>query len=287
MNKLIAYLYLIRTFEVMLISGTGSMTLLMLGVTDFVRISQLFGILFFGAAGVLTWNDTLDILEDTVAHPERPIISGDVGVAEARVLGTVLLTISIVLSWNFNVNSALMGLIGIAVAIGYSFTSKSRFLLIAPMKNLVVSGVTALFMTFLPFALSLSASGIYYLFVLSLTLILFGYEILKDIRDVEGDRVAGYQTLPLRHGIIKAADTAAIFFAVSCVIMSVGFYIVGFYIEGTISLITTVFVLLPFGYLRKNPDPYTSDKTRYSVVFILLVSLGVIAILLYLRFVKL
>ncbi len=286
MNKLLAYLYLIRTFEVMLIAGTGSMTLLMLGVTDFVRISQLFGILFFGAAGVLTWNDTLDILEDTVAHPERPIISGDVGVAEARVLGTVLLTISIVLSWNFNVNSALMGLIGIAVAIGYSFTSKSRFLLIAPMKNLVVSGVTALFMTFLPFALSLSASGIYYLFVLSLTLILFGYEILKDIRDVEGDRAAGYQTLPLRHGITKAADTAAIFFAVSCVIMSVGFYIAGFYIEGTISLITTVFVLLPFGYLRKNPDPYASDKTRYSVVFILLVSLGVIAILLYLRFVK-
>ena len=285
-HKILAYLYLIRSFEVLLIAGTGSITLILLGISDLLKLTELFTILLLGAAGVLTWNDTLDIVEDSVAHPERPVISGDVGVLEARVIGTVLLLLSLAVSLNFAINAALLGLLGIAISILYSFTSKSRFIVIAPMKNLVVAGVTALFLALLPSALELSASWIYFLFVLSLVLILFGYEILKDIRDVNGDRAAGYQTLPLRRGIVNSGYTAAFFFAISCILMSWGLFNVGYLTEAVISLVTTLIVLIPFYYLKKHPDPESSDVVRYAVVFILLLSIGSIGMLLYLRLIS-
>lgn len=281
-----AYLELFRIVESQLIAGSAAITLILLGISDLARIFLLFIVLLTGASGIFAWNDSLDIKEDTIAHPERPIISGRISIIQARTVGTVLITVSLVASTIFSLKLFYLGITGITIGISYSLTSKSRFVLIAPMKNIVVVGTTALLLMLIPNTLNIQPDLTYYIFVLSLSSILFGYEILKDIRDVSGDSVAGYNTLPIRNGIAVSAKISAFFIAVSCVVMGITFFTIGYLQEAWITTVTTFLVLIPFKAILNDPVPEKSDITRVAVLAILLVSLLGVTTLLYLRLIN-
>ena len=116
--KLLPYLRLFRLSESFLISGTSSMSLIMLGISSFQDILLLFGTILAASFGVFAWNDSLDIKEDTIAHPERPIIKGEVTIRNARINGTIFLLISLILGAILVLTIAMIGIANIGLAIG-------------------------------------------------------------------------------------------------------------------------------------------------------------------------
>lgn len=276
-TKIIAFLYLLRVFESSLIAGTGVLALIMLGKVEYSLFILIYFLLLLGSMGIFSLNDSFDINEDRVAHPERPIISGKIKIKEARITGVILILGSIVLSILINDKITLTVLVGVIIGVTYSFTSKSRFLFIAPMKNIVVASTTGLVLIALPWGLEVDNSAVYGYFSASMVILLFSYEMLKDIRDVTGDIKAGYNTLPILKGIKFSSVTSQILFSISCIVMALGFYLNDFTIEFIIALITSLIIIFPYVPLFRNPDPHQSDLTRYFVVLILFSSLGIIS----------
>lgn len=278
-----AFVRLFRIIESLLISGTSGLALIMLGISSFQEISLLFTTILTAAFGVFAWNDSLDIVEDRIAHPERPIITGEITINEARVVGTIFLTISLIIGSLIDINITILALVGIAIAIVYSFTSKSRFLLIAPMKNIVVVLTTAMILISVPLILGIAPDFTYYIFTWSILSIIFGYEILKDIRDLKGDKKAGYTTFPIKFGIRPSSIFSAILLGLSCFVMGYGFSLISYKLESVISYSTAIIVIFPFYQLYQNPEPNASDVTRYWIMGILFTTLSSITALLYSR----
>lgn len=260
---------LLRVFESTLSAGTMVMALLFLDITDLQLMGTFMAMLLLGQMGINAWNDSLDVVEDSVAHPERPIPSGEISVYQARIVGTILLLGSISVGIFFSFFVVVMILVGISIGITYSFVAKPVFLL----KNTVVSVSVLLFLLILPSALQTSFTTIYSGFVISLVLLLQGYEVLKDLRDIPGDRQAGYNTLPIKLGIRVTTALTAALFGVSCLIISIFFLFLQRIPEAIISAITVPIIMAPLIWFINNYSIQKADYIRYITVIILFISL--------------
>jgi geranylgeranylglycerol-phosphate geranylgeranyltransferase len=151
-------------------------------------------------------NDFFDIKIDSINRPERPIPSGRVKLKEALYFSYLLFALGTALAIAINTVCGLIALFNSLLLILYAKTLKGTPLL----GNLSIGYLTG--STFLFGASVFRFEGLKtlsVLFVLS-ALAITAREIIKDIEDMEGDKIEGADTLPLRIGARKASYLAVL-----------------------------------------------------------------------------
>jgi geranylgeranylglycerol-phosphate geranylgeranyltransferase len=196
MNRLKGYVQLTRPVNLLIAFLSIGMGGLVAGSIAFygkLLLAALSGTCI--AAGANGINDVFDLEIDRINKPKRPLPAGTVSVSGARLFSLALLT-----------GGAIMGAFimwqGFVIASGsalllylYSWKLKQTVL----MGNLTVSFITGLAFVYGGIAvgkprLALIVGVFAFFFHL-------GREIIKDAADVEGDRMHGAVTLPIRYGL--------------------------------------------------------------------------------------
>lgn len=278
-SKAVSYLNLFRIFESGLLGGSFATFAIISGVTDINSVLLIgLAVLTLNFA-IVSWNDSFDIVEDRISHPERPIPSGTVSIREAQLIGLFFALISFIFAGLIDIKGIIMFALGFGISLLYSIFSKKQFLA----KNLTVTVLIMLALLLVPWLFEKPLTPMILMFTLSVAILLSGYEILKDIRDVEGDILAGIDTIPLRYNLRFAAILATSFFIISCLIMVIGLAMLSFFVESFIALITTIAIIFPLFWLIQNPTPDRTDYTRYTVIILLGIAISIIGGLVYLR----
>lgn len=278
-NKVIAYLYLFRTFESLILGGSFAVFAILAGVIDLTQLAIFMLAVSTLNFSIATWNDSLDINEDRVSHPERPIPSGRISIKEARIIGSVFAMISILAIGLLDAFGFVVFSSGFIIGILYSILSKKQFLA----KNLTATVMIFLALLLTPWVFGKSLNAMLFLFAVSVAMMLSGYEILKDIRDVKGDALAGIDTLPLRWDMEKASKLATFFFVISCILMVIALAMFSYLVESFVALVTTIAISVPLVWLTNKPSPDRSDTVKYIVIVILGGAISIIGVLFYVR----
>ena len=167
------------------------------GSTSNVLLAILVVIFFTIGANVL--NDYFDYETDRVNRPDRAIIAGDVTRIQALYISIFSFLAGVFLSLQLNFNSQILSIfVSLPLLIFYNAQAKNY--------PLVGNVIVALIL-----GLSFIYAGIVFENITPLivpALLAFGLtlvrEIVKDIADLEGDKVVGARTLPIIFGNEKA-----------------------------------------------------------------------------------
>jgi geranylgeranylglycerol-phosphate geranylgeranyltransferase len=162
-----------------------------------------------------TINDYFDVRIDSINRPDRPIPSGRATLKEALYFSYTLFSLGTLLAFWINLICGFIALFNSLLLIFYAKTLKGTPLL----GNLSIGYLTG--STFLFGASVFGFEGLEVLFVLFLlaALAITAREIVKDIEDIEGDKVEGADTLPIRVGA-KKAGYLAVFIGLLAVLLS-------------------------------------------------------------------
>ena len=161
-------------------------------------------------AGLFALNDYFNIEEDKINAPNRPLVTGEIPERHALLLGLVSLSLAYIFSLAAllinKIDSVL--LITLIILSGVLYDVKIKRL--GFLGNLVVSFSTA--STFLYGGLLVRRiyqinTATWIIFITAFTSCL-GREILKGIRDYEGDKKAGVITLAVKYGLNTATHIA-------------------------------------------------------------------------------
>jgi geranylgeranylglycerol-phosphate geranylgeranyltransferase len=201
-------------------------------------------------------NDLSDIEIDRINHPGRVLVAGELTTRYALILSIVLNVLAVVLAVAVNLEVTAIVVFAAALLVLYNLWLK-RLPLIG---NLAVALLAAL--TFM-------AGGFAVDSILALTLpgplipavfaLLFHFvrEIVKDVQDMEGDRRAGYRSLPLVIGQSKSLIIALVLFIILLLCILVPIWMGWF--GRTYEIITVYIVGLPLlgllVFLWGNPNP--------------------------------
>lgn len=162
-------------------------------------------------AGIFALNDYFNVEEDRINAPDRPLVRGDLTPGEALALGVPCLIAGISLNLALNLEALLLVAAVVALGLLYNCRLKREGLL----GNLLVASSTAL--PFIYGALVLesppSVPPANYAFSLAAFLAAMGREIVKGIRDLEGDRLVGIKTVAVTAGPRAAARSALALFS--------------------------------------------------------------------------
>lgn len=272
-HVLISYGRLFRVFETSLSSSTVLLVLIMISYFEFINYISLFAGMWLLGAAIATLNDTLDLVSDQVSHPDRPIPAGEISIRQARFWALVFIFLSYAFLAMINVRAMIVTTVVLIIGLSYSLTTKRVLLL----KNLTVSGSSLIVVYSIPWIFDLAFDPILINLGISISFLLFGYEIMKDIRDVDGDTEAKIATLANRFSPKFSTVWALAFFFLSCIIMALGFLILELYTEMWLSIITALGLIAPLSWLYVDPSPHRSDRARYIVVTILSLGLAMIS----------
>jgi len=185
-----------------IISGNAGTITLPLNETIYVG---LVAFMVTGAGNAI--NDYYDIEIDRINKPERPIPSGKISKSKALYFSISLFALGILIAFFINTICGAIALFNSLLLIFYAATLK-RTALIGNLSVGYLTGSTFLFGG----AVFYNNGGIEAVSVLFLlaTLATIAREIVKDIEDIEGDRLDGASTLAISIGSKKAAYLASI-----------------------------------------------------------------------------
>lgn len=159
---------------------------------------------FFITAGSMTFNDTFDCEIDKINHPNRPIPKGILAPKQMLQFTAFLFAIGLVISLFINLLCTGIYIFGIGFLAIYELYTK---------KYGIMGNITVAFVASISFTFGGSAVG-NPLASLPLTilgfLIIFGREIIMDIRDADGDKHLRL-TLPNQIGIRNSSLLSSIF----------------------------------------------------------------------------
>ncbi len=184
-------------------------------------------------------NDYIDRHSDEFNAPHRPIPSGRITPKEALTMAGALYVIFIIASLLINFYAGAITIIAVIFAASYSLLKKFGGVaniifpvitsLIAPYASLVTTGT-------IPPAVVLIAVTIFFYDL--------GMNIIGTFKDIEGDRISGVCTLPVRIGPYRAAVIVAVASAISIIIAFMPYYFgylkAGYFIPLFIALIFTI-----------------------------------------------
>jgi geranylgeranylglycerol-phosphate geranylgeranyltransferase len=165
-------------------------------------------------------NDYLDREIDKVAHPERPIPSGQMTPELVLRISIAAFVISIVSSFFMNLASMIVVIIAIVLMISYEIWSKK----IGLVGNITIGLLTGM-LFLLGGAMVGNLSGVWAVALVA-ALGTLGREIIKDIEDMDAD--ADRNTLPKRIGA-KGAGIAAATVLIVAVFLTPLPYLLGYF----------------------------------------------------------
>jgi len=229
-----------------------------------------------------TINDAADHKADRINKPSRMIPSGKLSVGQAWVAAIVYLAVGLFLSAIVGASCFYIAAFVSALLAAYSLLLK-RVLLIS---NLVVSAISAAVFAYAAAIesvwtrdnLKFAAVGTVFVFIFH-----FGREILKDIEDMDGDRTAGTDTVPIRFGPRVSKALVVIAFSMLCVLMILAHFIVDLSVAYLVS--ASVLVILPLVIVLqrfcRSSDSTSFGRAQYQLKLIMPLGLLVLLIARY------
>lgn len=206
-----AIMAVIAIFLMAVISGKFTLEALMAAVVVFVVT---------GAGNSI--NDYFDHKIDAINKPKRPIPSGRISLKTALIYSISLFALGIILAFLINILLGIIALLSSILMIYYARDLKTKCLI----GNLSISFLTGLCFVFGGIAVNQIAVSIYLGFFAFL--MTMAREIVKDMEDVEGDKLEGAATLPIIHGM-GISSTLAAFFMILASLGSPLLYFVGIF----------------------------------------------------------
>lgn len=218
---------------------------------------------FFAMSGGNVINDYFDYNIDKINRPERPIPSGRISLKNGRNYAYALFILSIFtgfLTYYFTNNWIPFAIVVFSVIILHLYASifKSTPLI----GNLVVGFLTGLCFIFTGYIFN-TPHIIYIGYFLGFFAFLMttAREITKDIEDIEGDKIDGANTLPIKYGKKSPAIAAIILIIIDCCLCPTLFI---YHVFNIFYLIIIAFAVIIFIYgailLSKNQNPKTCHK---------------------------
>ncbi|HWG92407.1 MAG TPA: UbiA family prenyltransferase [Candidatus Thermoplasmatota archaeon] len=167
-----------------------------------VVLAAAFAAFACAAAGNVL-NDVRDVGIDRLAHPDRPLVRGDLSPKTAGVLVWVLFALALAAAAYAWVTALLITLLAIGLLLWYEFQLKAEGL----PGNLVVALLTGL-----PFLLGAAVLGhpfspAAWTLALLAAAATLGRELVKDVQDHAADE--GRHTFPRRYGVRRGRQAAA------------------------------------------------------------------------------
>lgn len=226
-----------------------------------------------------TINDVFDYKIDEINKPNRPIPSGRISLKNARNYSYLLFAIGIVLSFviDYMINSIWPSVIVVpAVVIMYLY---ARNLKAMPLiGNITVATLTGFCFVIAGTVIACATSSLRILFI-SIYLGLFALfmtlarEIVKDMEDIEGDKLEGARTFPILYGK-RISSIISIILIVVTTLMCPVLYIFGiFNLFYMIVMIVPICMFLYCAYsLKLNPPEEVCAKVSKNLKIAMLIS---------------
>ncbi len=249
------------------------MTVLALVVGGIVSQSLVFpqlifailaGFLITGGGNII--NDYFDVETDRINSPNRPIPSGRFPKKFALPYFAIVNILGLVFAYLINTNFLLIAVVNFVVSTIYSWKLKTTPLV----GNIAVSylGAVSFFAAGL-ISMSFSQTLAHPVFILAV-IGFFGTlarEILKDIRDVRGDKAIGAKTLPIITSEKIASIVANVSLVVGILLLFIPFIFGMFKIVYLASLIPAVLVCL-YTFLKPPEKAEKFVKLAIFLVFL-------------------
>lgn len=229
---------------------------------------------FFVTAHAMVHNDIVDYEADCISSPFRPLPSNVISMKEAKIWSIVLLfgalTTGLLIDLTLNLDfpiSFIWALLNALLLDSYNLWFKKSGLF----GNVVVAYVVwALFiyadiLVSKQFTLRVESIGLYAFFMN------WGREVIKGIRDIEGDRTEGVNTIAVRFGAKGAAYVGsgllgiAILWTLPLILNPIG--------NAVISLILITFDIIIFYRcvrLIQNPSASNAQSTKRLFLYVML-----------------
>ena len=221
---------------------------------------------FAGASNVL--NDILDIKIDCKNQPQRPLPSQAITIKSSYFYMIILYLVGIFTTFYLNKLAATMALI-VVLPILIFYTSYLKK--IAILGNISIASMLGMVFLFSESALLGKVEKLW-----TPALLAFGInlirELIKDIADIEGDKIGGAKTFPVLYGVNKSLLLVYILIIIFCVLSLIPF-IMGEY--GYLYLLALFFLvviplILVILFLLKNSTSLgcsiVSKATKYIIL---------------------
>lgn len=215
-------------------------------------------------------NDIVDLPADRISTPDRPLVTGEMSVNTAAQLSGIFIVLSfpLLIQGNQNILLFWMGFCSI------SHLYVSHHLNIRKIYPLGQAAIAALIVLLVLAGAELATEGgallaveFHPVFIPGVFLMAFLVANLKDFRDLEGDRIAGYRSLPMLFSDPLQAvpwliiGTAIIVFILA---LSVGIPMVA------VGVILLIYLILAFRALKRIPGFHEMDKITLLTIWTIL-----------------
>ena len=226
-----------------------------------------------------TINDVFDYKIDEINKPNRPIPSGRISLENARKYSYVLFGIGVALSiiCSYLVNSIWSSVIVIpAVVIMYLY---ARNLKAMPLiGNITVATLTGFCFVIAGTVIACATNSLKILFI-SIYLGLFAVfmtlarEIVKDMEDIEGDKLEGARTFPILYGKKIPSIVSIILIVVTTLMCPILYIFKIFNISYMVIMIIPICIFLYCAYaLKLNPSEKICAKVSKNLKIGMLIS---------------
>jgi len=206
-------------------------------------------------------SDFLDRKLDVIQKPHRPIPSGRIKPKEALVFGAIFAVTGFVLSFLLSTTNIILVFVVAGLVFAYAKLSKSRGL----SGNLNRGVVTVVAYFFGVFSINQAIESIpIYIWLISIVFLFHdtNSNLVGAIRDMEGDKKGGYNTIPVKYGI-KKSIIISLFLTI--IWFSIALFLPYYYnflkIEFYFMMIIDLLILISlYFYLYKAANKYSREK---------------------------
>lgn len=236
-------------------------------------------IVFVSTGAGNTINDVFDYKIDKINKPNRPIPSGRISLKNARNYSYLLFGIGIILSIidSYLVNSIWPSVIVIpAVIIMYLYAKNLKVMPL--LGNITVAILTGFCFVIAGTVIACATESLNILFI-SIYLGLFAVfmtlarEIVKDMEDIEGDKLEGARTFPILYGKRIPSFISIILIVATTLICPILYIFKIFNISYMIIMIIPIVIFLYSAYsLKLNPSEETCTKVSKNLKIAMLIS---------------
>jgi geranylgeranylglycerol-phosphate geranylgeranyltransferase len=208
--RLGAVLKLIRVEHGVMLSVAVLAGALTVGFPDPLRVFLACLAAFLLEAALFTGNDIMNIEEDRLNRPDRPLVRGDLSLRQAWFLVVFCGSVGLAISAYLGAGPLMLAVL--ALLLGFLYNAYVKRL--AFFGNIVVSLLTASAFLYGSLSMFVLTDKALVFAVIALTANI-SREVIKGIRDLPGDIKAGICTLPCEIGERSSAVVAAIFTALA------------------------------------------------------------------------
>jgi geranylgeranylglycerol-phosphate geranylgeranyltransferase len=210
------------------------------------------------ALSVYIYNDVVDYEVDKINKLERPVAQGKVSRKDAATISLILAITGVVVSYLVNMEALLLTLLFLIIGFLYSIYLKSRGIYAKTLFPAILGGISGVLGGAAVGVLTPSVLYCGFLYFL----LIFGTAPLMDLKDMKGDRLKGYKTLPLAYGPKFTVKIVMLTMASLIIITLASHSWIGFNIYTPILITSTALIMLTLFYtlLEKWQNPIYVQK---------------------------